>query len=147
MKKLSVLLLICCVTLSCKTKDVSISNIDSNASRPMLRNDKYILTEIATDKIYGYIESTPINLGFSKYIKNNIASYYMDALSGPNQEVLHYKFIESCCPFITKTGGTGTGLLDKYEITWDGNNKPLYLYINKYEKGKILIPMGLSAKK
>jgi hypothetical protein len=41
----------------------------------------------------------------------------------------------------------GAGLLDKYEITWEGQKKPIYLYINIYEKGDLLIPYGLNAKK
>ena len=37
----------------------------------------------------------------------------------------------------------GTGLLDKYEISWAGLKKPLYIYINIYEKGDVLIPYNL----
>lgn len=132
---------------NCKTKSAAILNKDDNATMPQIKHNVFVVTEIATDKNYGYSENHPVNLGFASDIENNKASRYLEALAGPNGEKIIYTFVESCCPFFTETGGMGTGLLDKYEITWDGNKTPLYLYINSYEKGKILIPKGLTAKK
>ena len=131
---------------SCKTNGIAILNIDNTAVAPPLKEKHYILTKKATDKKYGYTENLPINLGFANKLKAVDATYYLNALQGPNQQTISYKKMESCCPFITKSGEMGTGLLDKYEITWEGQKKSIYLYINIYEKGELLIPVGLTAK-
>jgi hypothetical protein len=41
----------------------------------------------------------------------------------------------------------GVGLLDVYEIYWDGQTTPVRLYLNSYEKGVLMVPVGLSLKK
>ena len=41
----------------------------------------------------------------------------------------------------------GVGLLDVYEIKWEGQKNPVILYLNIYEKGYLMVPMGLSLKK
>lgn len=150
MAKLSSSLLFLLLVLSiggCKTKSASILNKDENAKMPLIKNNVFVVTKVATDKNYGYSENYPINLGFATSLERNKASRYLDALAGPNGEKIIYTFVESCCPFLTNTGGMGTGLLDKYKITWEGNSSTLYLYINSYEKGEVLIPKGLTAKK
>jgi hypothetical protein len=40
----------------------------------------------------------------------------------------------------------GAGSLDIYEITFEGNNQKTRLYINIFEKGKVLCPKGFSIK-
>ena len=41
----------------------------------------------------------------------------------------------------------GAGTIGIYEITFEGSNKKATLYINIYEKGKLLCPKGFSIKK
>ena len=41
----------------------------------------------------------------------------------------------------------GAGTIGIYEITFEGSDKKVTLYINIYEKGKILCPKGFSIKK
>ncbi|PUU70400.1 2-dehydro-3-deoxyphosphooctonate aldolase, partial [Flavobacterium sp. WLB] len=41
----------------------------------------------------------------------------------------------------------GAGYLNVYELTWEGQKKPITLYLNIYEKGILMVPMGLSLKK
>ena len=76
-----------------------------------------------------------------------IRNVFLKALAGPNGEKLFYKKLESCCPFPTKQSEIGAGLLDVYQVNWVGCKRPLLLYFNIYEKGKLYIPMGLTAKK
>jgi hypothetical protein len=40
----------------------------------------------------------------------------------------------------------GAGFLDVYEVTWQGQKKPIILYVNIYEKD-CKVPVGLSLKK
>ncbi len=133
--------------IACKSNSASILNKNDNAIMPAIENDVFVVTKIATDKQYGYSENYPVNLGFSTSVPKKNASRYLDAIFGPSNQKISYEFIESCCPFTSKSGSMGTGLLDKYKITWSGNKTPLYLYINLYEKGDVLIPYGLTAKK
>ena len=41
----------------------------------------------------------------------------------------------------------GAGLLDVYELRWVGQKNPVTLYLNIYERGMLMIPVGLSLKK
>jgi hypothetical protein len=38
-------------------------------------------------------------------------------------------------------------LLDIYEITWTGQKAPIRLYLNYFEKGVLMVPVGLTLKK
>jgi hypothetical protein len=38
-------------------------------------------------------------------------------------------------------------MLDVYVITWEGQDKPVKLYINMYDEGTMKIPVGFTAKK
>jgi hypothetical protein len=68
-------------------------------------------------------------------------------LAGPNGEKITYIKLESCCPFPTKRSEMGAGLLDVYELKWEGLLKPIRLYLNIYEKGVLQVPVGLSLHK
>lgn len=106
------------------------------------------LTEYAKDKKYGFKEDYPINVGFTSIEDGeNNEMRFLRALVGPNGEEVTFTKKESCCPFPTKKTDMGAGFLDLYEITWKGNAKPVIIYLNKFEKGKLLIPMGFTAKK
>ena len=41
----------------------------------------------------------------------------------------------------------GAGFLDVYEIYWDGQTQTVKLYLNMYEKGEVMVPVGLTLKK
>ena len=41
----------------------------------------------------------------------------------------------------------GGGFLDIYELRWEGQINTIKLYLNIYEKGYLLVPIGLSLKK
>ncbi len=38
----------------------------------------------------------------------------------------------------------GSGLLDKYEVKYEGIENPVILYINMYNKGKLKAPKGFT---
>lgn len=133
---------------SCISTKLTIKNIDETAKSPeLLDKNTYKLTEKATDKKYGFDEDYPVNLGFGLLHQREAnKEKFLNALLGPNGEPIIYQEEGSCCPFPTKTGELGTGMLDVYTITWEGNKKPLTFYLNTYEKGKVMIPVGLTAK-
>jgi hypothetical protein len=150
MKKLNILLFLSIFTIvtSCVSTKSTIQNIDNTAIKPPVRNGQFILTESASDSKYGYNQDYPINLGFEneKFSPKNI-TYFFNALTGPNGEKIEYEKVDSCCPFPSKKNVMGAGTLDIYQVTIEGSDKKILLYINIYEKGKVLCPKGFSIKK
>jgi hypothetical protein len=150
MKKYNLLLLITFSILitSCGSIKSTLRNVDNTAIKPPIREKQFILTEYALDNKYGYDQDYPINLGFeNENISPKNIPYFFNALSGPNGEKISYEKINTCCPFPTKKNVMGAGTLDIYEVSIDGSAKKIILYINIYEKGRILCPKGFSIKK
>lgn len=73
---------------------------------------------------------------------------YLNNLSGPNGEVITYTRLGSCCEFKTKNGFSGGGMLDKYEVTYEGLEEPIILYFNMYDPAPedLKVPEGLILK-
>lgn len=134
---------------SCVSTKLTIKNIDDKAKAPeLLNNTTYKLTRVAPDKNYGYDQDYPVNIGFGnlKQRESN-PEKFLKALLGPNGEEISYIHEGNCCPFPTGKSELGSGMLEVYTITWEGNSKPLTLYVNIYERGEVFIPQGLTAKK
>jgi hypothetical protein len=137
--------LILIFTTSCISTKNTIKNINPQAPNLVLTpKNTFVITQYSTDKKYGFDPDYPINIYFENTTNDTINQQrYLNALAGPNQEKLIYKRKKSCCPFTTKNGAIGAGMLDVYEITWQGNTKKLELYFNIYEKGELYAPVGL----
>jgi len=150
MKKYSIFIFFVSISFlsSCVSTKSTIQNIDNTAIKPSVRNNQFILTEYANDSKYGYNQDYPINLGFEneKFSPKNIP-YFFSALTGPKGEKIQYEKVDSCCPFPTKKSVMGAGTLDIYQVTFEDSDKKLLLYINIYEKGKVLCPKGFLIKK
>ena len=144
-----VLLFVLITTVGCISTKSMLKNVDNNAQIPSLsKENTFIVTEYSKDLKYGFNEEYPVNVFYINSKDENLnASRYLNALAGPNGEKITYTKIESCCPFPTKRTEIGAGYLDIYELKWEGQKKPIRLYINIYERGYILIPIGLSIKK
>ena len=136
------------VSTSCVSTRNTIKNIDDNAIMPALNKEKnFIITETSNSRKYAYDQDYPINLGFLPVTAAEInVKRFFGALAGPEGQALVYKKVDSCCPFPSKKNEMGAGILDIYEVTWDGLSTPKKIYINLYEKGKVLAPQGLSIK-
>lgn len=101
------------------------------------------LSEISSDKKYGYEPKHKTSIKVGK-IENEYA--YMAALRGPNGEKIQAQRIGSCCGFKSKTALYGSGLLDQWEITYDGLKSPITLYLNGYDYETPKCPYGLTFK-
>lgn len=149
MKKLIPYIALLFIATSCISTQSTIKNVDDNAPFPtMLDYNTFVITEFSKDLKYGYDMDYPINIFYG--INNNETinqKRYLNALAGPNGEKITYSKLESCCPFPTKKNEMGVGLLDKYELRWEGQKKPIILYLNIYEKGVLMVPFGLRLKK
>ena len=149
MKKLVSFIALSFLAISCVSTQSTIKNVNDNApALKLVDYNTFVVTEVSKDKKYGYEKDYPINLFFEntrgEYINQQ---RFLNALAGPNGEKITYTKMESCCPFPTKRSDMGVGLLDVYEIKYEGQRNPVTLYLNIYEKGVLMIPFGLSLKK
>jgi len=149
MKKYFVFITFLFFASSCVSTKSTLKNVDDNVPIPKLTsNNTFVITQFSNDKKYGYDEDYPINVFYRNAKDENInQERFLNALAGPNGEKISYKKIESCCPFPTKRNEIGAGFLDIYELSWEGQITPVKLYLNNYEKGLLMVPMGLSLKK
>jgi len=149
MKKAVSLLVLVCVLGSCVSTRSTLKNVDDNAPIPKLTADNtFVITEFSKDPRYGYDKDYPINIFFRNTKDENInQARFLNALTGPKGEKISFVKLESCCPFPTKRSEMGAGYLDVYEIRWEKQKKPIKLYLNIYEKGYLMVPVGFGLKK
>lgn len=149
MKKIFGLVASLFLFVSCISTKSTLKNVDNNAPIPKLtKNNTFVITEFSKDKKYGYDKDYPINI-FYRGTKDDVINQqrFLNALAGPNGEVITFSKLESCCPFPSKNTEMGAGFLDVYEIKWEGLKKPILLYLNIYERGQLMVPVGFSLKK
>lgn len=148
-KSIVLLLLILVGSVSCVSTKSTLKNVNNSAPIPKLTTtNTFVITQYSKDPKYGYNPDYPINV-FYKNTKDETINQqrYLNALTGPNGEKLFYKKTDICCPFPTKNSELGGGFLDIYEITWVGQKSPIKLYLNIYEKGELMVPMGFELAK
>ena len=137
------------ILASCISTKSTLKNVDDNAPDLVLgKNNTFIISLFSKDKKYGYDKDYPINI-FYRGTKDDVINQqrFLNALAGPNGEAITFSKLESCCPFPSKNTEMGAGFLDVYEIKWEGLKKPILLYLNIYERGQLMVPVGFSLKK
>jgi hypothetical protein len=146
MKKIVFLFLLGIAIASCGSIKSTLKNVDDSAPNLTLtKNNTFLITKFSTDKKYGYQKDYPINIFYRNTVDQKVnQERFLNALAGPKGEKITYTKLESCCPFPTKRSDMGAGLLDVYELKWEGQNKPILLYLNIYEKGILMVPVGLT---
>jgi len=148
LKKFLILNMVLLCFTSCLSTKSTIKNIDNTAVKPVIKDGAYVLKEYADSKKYGYDQDYPINIGVIQDKNEDLyVGYFFNGITGPNGEKITYKKTGTCCPFPTKYNKIGGGFLAIYEVTWKGQEKPIQLHFNIYERGKIVCPMGFSIKK
>jgi hypothetical protein len=149
MKKTALYIVLSLAIISCGSMKSFLKNVDDTAPNLTLtQKNTFFITQFSTDKKYGYDKSYPINI-FYRNTKDIVINQerFLNALAGPNGEKITYTKLESCCPFPNKRSDMGAGFLDVYELKWVGQAKPILLYLNIYEKGILMVPVGLSLVK
>jgi hypothetical protein len=134
---------------ACTSTKSTLQNTDDNAPDLLLSaNNTFVIQQYSTDKKYGYDKDYPVNIFFNNTANETInQERFLNALAGPKGEKISFTKLESCCPFPTKRSEMGAGFLDVYELKWNGQKKPTLLYLNIYEKGILMVPVGLTVKK
>ena len=154
MKKLFYVLGITLLLVGCKTtakvggKTGGMMDYGSPRVKQELVNDQmFLIKEYATDKTYGYSEKNPIMVGKEGGGPKD-ERRFLNALAGPKGEEISYQRLGSCCGFFTKNGLFGdSGMLDMYEVSYEGLDKPITLYINMYDSDVLQVPIGFTLRK
>lgn len=147
MKKILFLFSISILISSCVSTRSTIKNVDDSAPDLIVKGDNtFEINQFSTDKKYGYDKDYPINIFYKTTNTDANQERFLNTLAGPKGEKITFTKLESCCPFPTKRSDMGAGFLDVYELKWEGQKKPILLYINIYEKGILMVPLGLRLK-
>ena len=97
-------------------------------NQELVNDQMFLIKQYATDETYGFTERNPIMVGSDGGGPQN-QRRFLNALAGPNGEPISFKRLGSCCTFYTKNGLFGdSGMLDMYEVTYEGLGKPVILY-------------------
>ena len=87
---------------------------------------------------YGYVPWDPIKVGGGPRGEHE----YLQFLRGPEGQELSFKRRGSCCSFEDATLPMKGGLLDMYEVTYDGAKEPATLYLDMYRREEPHAPAG-----
>lgn len=148
MKKELALLLSLVLLIACSaTKNMGGGTYGSpNVAQQLLDDNTFVITKYATDKTYGYTEKNPVMVG-SKDSGPKNERRFLNALVGPEGQELSYYRLGSCCGFSTANGlYANSGMLDMYNVSYEGLEKPLVIYINMYDSDTLKAPVGLKIK-
>lgn len=147
MKKNILFIALSILISSCVSTKSTLKNVDDSAPDLVINNNNtFEIKLFSTDKKYGYDKDYPINIFYQTSKSDINQERFLNALAGPKGEKITYTKLESCCPFPTKRSDMGAGFLDVYELKWEGQKKPIILYLNIYEKGILMVPFGLRLK-
>lgn len=98
-------------------------------------------TVIAATDTFGYTPTDPIMVGGGPTGERE----YLSFLRGPNGEPVRFEREGSCCGFADKNLLCGGGLLDMYQVTCDGLEKPIVLYLDMYRRAVLMrAPKGFT---
>jgi len=89
------------------------------------------------DPTYAYTTQNPAQVGGGAMYVAARERRYMDALRGPNGQVITYKRLGSL-----PQGPNSQTILDAYQVTYDGLEKPITIYIDAYHYWDPAVPKG-----
>ncbi|TCO08228.1 2-dehydro-3-deoxyphosphooctonate aldolase [Natronoflexus pectinivorans] len=141
MNKLALYFIISGCLISCSTKK-ELDYKSPNVEQVLLNDYVLLISQYSEDPSYGYTKENPIMTGGGVDRVLN-QRRFLNALAGPEGQFVSYRRLGSCCMFKTQNGTFGdTGLLDMYELSYDGIEEPVILYINMYDSDHLQVPVG-----
>jgi hypothetical protein len=135
---------------SCKTVKQKSHKGYGNPSveQAFLNESTFLIEKYSIDNTYGYVAENPIMVGGAKTQQGPLNQRrFLNALAGPNGEEIGYYRVGSCCHFKTRNGVFGdSGLLDIYNVFYDGIEEAVSLYINMYDSDTLKVPVGFTLR-
>jgi hypothetical protein len=101
---------------------------------------------VAADKTYGVSEKRPIPIGGGFGEGGHSVYRYLNSILGPAGQVVHYSRVGTCCEFKTSESPFGVGLLEVYDVHYDGGPAAVRLYFNWYARGAVMAPVGFTGR-
>ncbi|MCH2194997.1 2-dehydro-3-deoxyphosphooctonate aldolase [Kordia sp.] len=159
MKKLGLLFVAFTLIVACGTKKsaltpskktASIKKAKSKNFKQTLRDQyTFVITEISSDKTYGYSPENAVEVGGVKDSEGPLNEQrYLNALTGPNGEEISYFRAGSCCPVPSENAMFGDhAMLDNYRVTWQGSKDTVSIYINMHDSSPLKAPKGFGLRK
>ncbi len=117
-----------------------------------INDSTLLIKEYAQDIEYGLKPEKPIFLGiFRTYDAIENVDRFFNAIVGKEGQSLIKKRMKACCPFKTPNSTSidkdkKFGLLEVYQVSYEGLEKPIILYFNVYDEGALYIPNGFKSK-
>lgn len=164
MNKLKIILSVTILLLavSCHKRLICYSKVRNSVITYKHLNDSTLeLKGISSDPEFGFSLKKPVMLGLADvHLAAQNIEKYINALQGPNGEMITFKRIIPCCPFKTKNFIYETpfpdlvldyqhGMLEKYELKYtdDLKTSTVVLFFNLYDETKsLLAPLGFTYK-
>ena len=109
------------------------------AQTPPLTGERSVVSqcEVATDSDYGYSKEKPIKVGGTPMFGPARQRRFLSALAGPGGQPVSFRRRGSLKPNAEDI------ILDLYEVTYPGLEKPIELYLDLYRWDPPKAPMGL----
>jgi len=89
------------------------------------------------DATYGFTMGNAVQVGGGAMYAAARERRYLDALRGPAGQAIRYKRLGS-----TLESPNGQTIFDKYEVTYDGLDKPVFLFLDAYHYWEQRAPKG-----
>ena len=87
---------------------------------------------------YGYAEWDPIKVGGGPQGERE----YLEFLRGPQGQPVRFERRGSCCGFEDESLPFGGGMLDMYEVAYEGQETPVTLFLDMYRREAPHAPAG-----
>ena len=146
------ILVLSSLLLACNKKQFKWKTKRKNVVEFIEEKDSVLRLEgVSDDPRYGYSEDNPIKIGVASfYLARNYPDKYFKSITGPNGQKVIFERIKSCCPFKTVNSSEenyqNVAVLEIYKVTYEGLQKPVYLYINFFDEAKPVAPKGFLPK-
>lgn len=156
MRKIVFIFLMTGFVIACGSKKSTVAKTtsikkatDKNYKQTLKDQYTFVVNEIATDTTYGYSPKNAVEVGGVKDGEGPINERrYLNALTGPNGEVVSYYRAGSCCAVKSNNSPYGEfALLDNYRVTWEGSKDTVSIYINMYDSSPLKAPKGFGLRK
>lgn len=134
---------------------VGVRDVDGNmdygsptVEHNLLNPNQFHIEYYSRDPEYGYTIEKPIMVGNGGNIVNGplYEARFLNSLAGPDLQPLTFTRKGSNHPF--KTANTPfrgrKGLLDVYEVSYEGLEEPVILFINMYDSDTLKVPVGFT---
>jgi hypothetical protein len=147
-----ILIIFSLLIVACKSEKLHWTTKKKNTLETLPEVDSILVLEgVSKNSEYGYSTKHPIKLGVtSEYISVTYPEKYLQSITGPQGQAIVYERIKSCCFFKTVNSDAAyqnVGVLEVYEITYEGLPSPKILYLNFFDEGAVFAPQGFLPKK